>query len=316
MNLAELAQQFSTEDKAREFLEKTLWPNGPICPHCGIVGEAYKLTPKPGNKTHVRRGVWKCKECRKQFTVRVGTIFEDSHIPLHKWLLAIHLLCASKKGMSSHQIHRQLGITYKAAWFMTHRIREAMKQGPFQELLGGTVEVDETYIGPKVRGRGIYEGKQRKAPVVSLVERDGNVRSFHVADVTANTLRPILKEHISKQANLMTDDFPTYRYLGKEFASHDIINHTERTYSRYEAGKRISTNTVEGFFSIIKRGVYGSFHHISRQHLSRYLSEFDFRYNSRDVTDGERRQLAIKGAVGKRLTYYPAKGDETGSVVN
>lgn len=316
MNLAQLTEKFSTEEKARGFLEETLWPNGAVCPHCGIVGESYRLTAKPGSKRPVRPGVWKCRKCRKQFTVRVGTIFEDSHIPLHKWLLAIHLLCASKKGMSSHQIHRQLGITYKAAWFMTHRIRFAMQQGPFQELLKGTVEVDETYIGPKIRGLGVYEGKQRKAPVVSLVEREGNVRSFHVADITAKTLRPILKEHISQQASLMTDDFSTYTALGKDFASHDVINHSARSYSRYDGGKRISTNTVEGFFSIIKRGVYGSFHHISRQHLSRYLSEFDFRYNSRDVTDGARRQLAIKGMAGKRLTYYPTKRGETDSVVN
>lgn len=316
MNLAELVEKFSTEDKARKFLEETLWPNGPVCPHCNSVNESFRLEPKAGSKTHVRPGVWKCRKCRKQYTVRVGTIFEDSHIPLYKWLLAIHLLCASKKGMSSHQIHRQLGITYKAAWFMTHRIRFAMQQGPFLELLNGTVEVDETYIGPKTRGLGVYEGKQRKAPVVSLVEREGNVRSFHVADITAKTLKPILKEHISQQANLMTDDFTTYAALGKDFASHDVINHSGRSYSRYDGGKWISTNTVEGFFSIIKRGVYGSFHHISRQHLSRYLNEFDFRYNSRDVTDGERRQLAIKGMMGKRLTYYPAKRGETNSVLN
>lgn len=316
MNLAELAEQFSTEDKARGFLERTLWPDGPICPHCGSIDKSFRLEPKPGAKTHVRPGVWKCRECRNQYTVRVGTIFEDSHIPLHKWLLAIHLLCASKKGMSSHQIHRQLGITYKSAWFMTHRIRFAMQQGPFQELLKGTVEVDETYIGPKTRGLGVYEGKQRKAPVVSLVERDGNVRSFHVANVTANTLRPILKEHISQQASLMTDDFTTYASLGKDFASHDVINHSQHAYSRHEGEKVVSTNTVEGFFSILKRGVYGSFHHISRQHLDRYLQEFDFRYNSRDVTDGERRQLAIKGMAGKRLTYYPTKRGETNSVLN
>jgi len=329
MNLADLAKQFSTEDKARELLEKTLWPNGTVCPHCGLVGEAYQLTPKPGAKTHVRPGVWKCGGCRKQFTVRVGTIFEDSHIPLHKWLLAIHLLCASKKGMSSHQIHRQLGITYKSAWFMTHRIRHAMQQGPFQELLKGTVEVDETYVGGRVRvgSQAVRPGERpqdrkagidNKAPVVALVERGGKVRSMHVANVTGANLKQVLRENVEPSAHVMTDESPLYKFVPKQYGRHSTVNHREREYSRQEAdGVRVSTNTVEGFFSLLKRGVYGSFHHVSKQHLHRYLSEFDFRYNARDVDDGERRQLAIKGAAGKRLTYYPSKSEgETGSIVS
>src|SRR5579864_3020452 len=165
MNLNDLSQHFSSEDAAREFLEQTLWPDGPVCPHCGLVGEAYRLTPKAGAKTHVRPGVWKCSGCRKQFTVRVGTIFEDSHIPLHKWLMAIHLICSSKKGMSAHQLHRMLGIGYQAAWFMAHRIRYAMEHATFSKPLDGTVEIDETYVGGKAKGKGIWYGKHNKAPV-------------------------------------------------------------------------------------------------------------------------------------------------------
>jgi transposase-like protein len=328
MNLADLVQQFSTEDKAREFLEKTLWPDGPICPHCGLLGEAYRLEPKAGSKRPVRPGVWKCKGCRKQFTVKVGTIFEDSHIPLHKWLLAIHLLCASKKGMSSHQIHRQLGITYKSAWFMTHRIRYAMQQEAFQELLSGTVEVDETYVGGKLRigphadkpGERPQDRKRaidNKAPVVALVERSGKVRSMHVANVTAANLKEVLRQNVEPSAHVMTDESPVYNFVGKEFGRHSTVNHRDDEYARLEDdGILASVNTVEGFFSLLKRGVYGSFHHISKKHLPRYLNEFDFRYNARDIDDGERRQLAIKGVVGKRLSYYPTKRGETNSVVN
>lgn len=318
MNLIELAKQFSTEESAREFLEKTLWPDGPVCPHCGLIGEAYKLNAKPNGKTHVRPGVWKCKGCRKQFTVKVGTIFEDSHIPLHKWLMAMHLMNASKKGMSSHQLHRMLGITYKSAWFMTHRIRWAMRQESFDGTLTGEVEIDETYVGGKKIGKGVYEGKKAKAPVVSLVERNGSVRSFHVANVTAKNLKPIIEEHVNFGARLNTDDSVVYPKAIPKGMRHDAVNHSAREYSRIEpdTGRLITTNTVEGFFSILKRGVYGSFHHISKQHLHRYLSEFDFRYNARDVDDGERRQLAIKQVVGKRLTYYPSKVGETNPLVS
>lgn len=302
MNLTELAKNFSTEEDAIAYLESKLWPDGPVCPKCGLVGNAFRMESKAETKNKMRPGLWKCSGCRKTFRVTVNTIFEDSHIPLHKWMMAIHLMCASKKGVSAHQLHRMLGLGYRAAWFMAHRIRYAMV-GDISTPLGGIVEADETYIGAKTRGLGVYEGKRRKAPVVSLVERNGKARSFHVANITAKTLRPILKEHISEQANLMTDDFTTYAALGKDFASHDVINHTGRVYSRREGEKLITTNTVEGYFSILKRGVYGTFHHVSKQHLSRYLSEFDFRYNSRDVTDGERADAALKGFEGKRLTY-------------
>jgi transposase-like protein len=329
MNLADLAQQFSTEEAAISFLEKSLWPDGPICPHCGLLGEAFRLQSKPTSKNKMRPGMWKCKGCRKKFTVKIGTIFEDSHIPLRKWLLAIHLLCASKKGMSSHQIHRQLGITYKSAWFMTHRIRYAMKQDYDDfEPLSGTVEIDETYVGGKLRTgpHAVKPGERpqdrpraidNKAPVVSLVERGGKVRSIHVANVTAANLKEVIRQNVEPAAHVMTDEAGVYDFLGKEFGRHSTVNHRDKEYARREDdGTVASVNTVEGFFSLLKRGVYGSFHHISKQHLHRYLSEFDFRYNARDVDDGERRQLAIKQVVGKRLTYYPSKVGETSTLVN
>jgi transposase-like protein len=304
MNLIELAQQFNTEEKAREFLEKSLWPDGAICPHCGVIGESYRLVARPGSKKPVRPGVWKCRACSKQFTVKVGTIFEDSHIPLHKWLLAMHLMVASKKGMSSHQMHRQLGITYKSAWFMTHRIRWAMRQESFAGPLTGEVEADETYVGGKKIGQGVYAGKKAKAPVVSLVERGGGVRSFHVPEVTAENLRPIIDEHVNPGSRLNTDDSAVYPAALPEGMQHDVVNHSIREYSRVEDGRLITTNTVEGFFSLLKRGVYGTFHNISKHHLHRYLNEFDFRYNARKITDGERTALAIQGAEGKRLMYH------------
>jgi transposase-like protein len=306
MNLIDLAQKFNTEAEAREFLERKRWPNGAVCPHCGVEGESYRLMPKAGSKKPVRAGVWKCGGCRKQFTVRVGTIFEDSHIPLHKWTLAIHLMVSSKKGMSAHQFHRMLGIGYQAAWFMCHRIRYAMTQEPLSSKLAkfnGPVEMDETYVGGKKIGQGVYAGKQNKAPVVSLVERHGKVRSFHVANVTAANLKPIIEENINAGARLNTDDAAVYDAAVPEGMRHDVVNHSAREYSRRENGMLITTNTVEGYFSLLKRGVYGTFHHVSKAHLHRYLSEFDFRYNARDIDDGERAVLAIKGTAGKRLMY-------------
>jgi transposase-like protein len=310
MNLSDIAEQFSTEEKARDFLEKTLWPDGAVCPHCGVLGESYRLNPKPNGKSHVRTGVWKCGGCRQQFTVKVGTIFEDSHIPLHKWLQAIHLLCASKKGMSSHQIHRMLGITYKSAWFMTHRIRYAMK--PLDcDKLQGTVEIDETYVGGKVKGHGIKAGRDNKAPVVTLVERGGQARSFHVEHVNANNLKPIIKAGVHGWSQVMTDDANVYPFVLKnEVASHDVVCHSKGEYVRHEAGKSVHTNTAESFFSLIKRGVYGTFHHLSKKHLHRYLSEFDFRYNAREVSDGERTEKAIQSVVGKRLMYRTRLGSQ------
>lgn len=306
MNLNDLAQNFSDEDKARTFLEKMRWPDGVACPHCGVVGQAYRLEPKADAKTHVRKGVWKCGACREQFTVTVGTIFEDSHIPLNKWLMAIHLLCASKKGMSAHQLHRMLGVTYKSAWFMAHRIRYAMSQKPTDKL-SGIVEVDETYVGGYQKGKpGRRFGKRtNKSAVVSLVERNGEVRSFRIGRVTSKNLRQVIGRHVERDSSLMTDDFRAYWPVGKKYASHNVVKHTEGEYSRVDGNTIIHTNTVEGYFSILKRGINGVYHHVGKQHLHRYLSEFDFRYNSRKETDGERALQALKGFEGKRLTYRP-----------
>lgn len=311
MNLVDLAQHFSDEDKAREFLEKQRWPEGPVCPHCGVIGQAYKLEPKAEGKAHVRKGVWKCGECREQFTVTVGTIFEDSHIPLHKWLLAYHLLCSSKKGISAHQLHRMLGITYKSAWFMAHRIRYSMSQEPLSSKLAGIIEVDETYVGGKTRigpqtmpvGERPHDIKSpvhNKAAVVSVLQRAGRVQSRHVQRVTAKTMKPIIEEMVAEDAHLMTDDSTVLKSVGKN-RKHDRVNHSAKEYARQENGISISTNGVEGYFSILKRGINGVYHHVGKQHLHRYLSEFDFRYNTREISDGERTQQAIRATSGKRL---------------
>jgi transposase-like protein len=304
MNLTSIAQHFSDPEKARKFLEAQRWPNGAVCPHCGLEGESYRLEPKKNGDTHVRKGVWKCSGCREQFTVTVGTIFEDSHIPLNKWLMAIHLLCSSKKGMSAHQLHRMLGVTYKSAWFMAHRIRYAMAQLNLPKL-SGTVEVDETYIGGKQEygPHGFRKNKSNKAPVVSLIERGGNVRSFHQEVVTGKTLKQVVRENVTPDSHVMTDDHPGYGGLKKDFRRHSTIRHSWKVYARKEGDVLISTNTIEGYFSILKRGITGVYHHVGKQHLHRYLSEFDFRYNSRHVEDGERSLLAIRKVTGKRLKY-------------
>jgi len=285
---------FLNEDAAREYLEQERWPNGAVCPHCGTIG-AYKLQPKIDSKTPVRKGVWKCKACRRQFTVTVGTIFADSHIPIHQWLSAIQFLCASKKGMSAHQLHRMLNITYKSAWFMAHRIRLAMTQLPVDKLQG-IVEADETYIGGKAHGkRG--RGAANKVPVFALVQRNGDVRSFKVDRVTAKNLKSSIREHVDKNATIMTDEFPVYKGLNKEFAGHRTVNHGTGEYVNGD----VHTNCAEGYFSLLKRGIFGTYHHVSKQHLDRYLAEFNFRYNSRKVEDGIRMMLAIDGVKGKRL---------------
>lgn len=310
MNLNDIAKNFSDEDKARAFLEAQRWPKGTVCPHCGVEGESYRLQPKENGKTHVRSGVWKCGGCRKQFTVRVGTIFEDSHIPLNKWLMAIHLLCASKKGMSAHQLHRMLGVTYKSAWFMAHRIRYAMSQEPLSSKLSGIVEVDETYVGGKRKGKPGRPGKDsHKAPVVSLVQRKGNVRSFHVPRITGHNLKKVIRENVSTESSVMTDDYNLYRGLKKEYASHDVIRHKFKQYARRIGDKVVHVNSAEGYFALLKRGIVGSFHHVSKRHLQRYLDEFDFRYNARRINDGERFMLALKGVGGKRLTYRDSRGN-------
>lgn len=264
MNLNDLIKHCNSEDDARSFLESQRWPDGAICPHCGVQGESYRLTAKPGSKSGVRPGVWKCGGCRKQFTVKVGTIFEDSHIPLTTWLRAIHLLCASKKGMSAHQLHRILGITYKSAWFMAHRIRYAMSQEPLSSKLNGTVEVDETYVGGRRRGtkRGRPGVQSHKAPVVSLVQRNGQVRSFHLPRITGENLKRVIRENVSTEAAIMTDDYALHHGLRNEFASHDIIRHKYGEYARTTRdGRRVHVNGAEGYFALLKRGIVGTFHH-------------------------------------------------------
>jgi transposase-like protein len=283
-----------SEDEARTLLEGLRWPDGPACPHCGGA-DPYRLTPRPGAKRPGRKGLLKCRACRKQFTVTVGTIFEDSHIPLVTWLHVIHLMSASKKGISAHQIHRMMGVTYKSAWFMCHRIRYAMTQEPLKSKLAGIVEVDETYVGGKSRGRGYDSARERKIPVMGLLERGGRVRAM--VPVSGKNLKEMVREHVATEAHVMTDEFNHYKGLGDEFAAHSTVNHSIREYAR----GNVTTNTIEGFFALLKRGVMGTFHHISKRHMGRYLDEFTFRYDRRKMTDKERAVSAIKATEGKRL---------------
>jgi hypothetical protein len=271
------------------------------------------LKARPSSKKPVRKGVWKCYGCCEQFTVTVGTVFEDSHIPLHRWLLAGYLLCASKKGMSAHQIHRMTGISYKTVWFMMHRLRFAMTQHGMIEKLRGVVEIDEVWIGPKekwsgLRGTGHPESKKR--PVVSLMERRENgssVRSFPVERVTLENIKPIMKEHVEVGTRIQTDEATVYHWIHDDFPEHDVVTHKKREYSRHENGRHITTNTVEGFFGLVRRGVFGTYHHWGRGYLQQYLNEFDFRYNHRKVNDSERTMLMLKATEGKRLTLRQPK---------
>lgn len=311
------APHFTNEDKAREHLEALRWPEGPFCPHCGSVN-AKRLPAQRGrpSKAHpdgaIRNGVVQCNDCRKQYSVTVGTVFESSKIPLHKWLLANHLLCASKKGMSAHQLHRMLGITYKSAWFMFHRIREAMRSDDVT-LMGGTggmVEVDETYIGRR-KGEPVRQGGGHKMKVLALVDREsGKVRSFTDPKLTAKEIHPIMLANIAKEARLMTDEARLYWNIGKDFAEHNRVLHAGFEYVR-KGDATIHTNTVEGYFSIFKRGMRGVYQHCGEQHLHRYLAEFDFRYTNRSangVEDDARADRALKGIAGKRVTYRRTDG--------
>jgi transposase-like protein len=292
---------YHDEDAARRHFEAIRWPAGPVCPHCGVIDNATELKGKS-----TRPGVYKCKDCRKPFTATIGTLYERSHIPLHKWLLATRLLCGSKKGMSAHQLWRQLGFgSYRTAWFMAHRIREGMREAHLPEPMGGEgkfVEADETYVGGKAKNRAYAKTVPYKEAVMSLVERGGKVRSHHVAEVTATTLKPILVEAIATDTHFRTDQSPVYTGIGEGFVSHATVNHSIKEYVRGDA----HTNTAEGYFSILKRGIYGVYHHVSAEHLKRYLGEFDFRYNHRialGFDDATRAMLAVKGIAGKRLTY-------------
>ncbi|MGP8049963.1 MAG: IS1595 family transposase [Desulfobaccales bacterium] len=296
------APQFLSEEAAYEFAESKIWSKGRVCPHCGSKERSTKMNGKA-----TRIGLYKCYACRKQFTVKIGTIFEDSHVPMRLWLQAIYLLSASKKGFSAHQLHRTLGVTLKTAWFMGHRIREAMREGtlaPFGSN-GGAVEVDETFLWneanmPKRRG---YAHKRK---VLSLVDRDsGEARSIVIDDLSAKAVVPILKENIAHEARVMTDDAGQYKYLNEHFSEHGTVCHSTGEYVSL-ADPSIHTNTVEGFFSIFKRGMKGVYQHCKKSHLHRYLAEFDFRYGkriARGIDDTERADKLLCGVVGKRLTY-------------
>lgn len=298
LNLSALAKYFSDEDAARELLEEMRWgKDGAVCPHCGGA-DPYKLVAKATSKKPGRKGLYKCKACRKQFTVTVKTVFEDSRIPLSKWLLAIHLLGSSKKGMSAHQLHRNLGISYKAAWFMAHRLRYAMTQEPFAKL-SGVIEMDEAYIGGRRKNaKGRKPGP--KMAVVALIERGGRARAFPVERVDSSTLHKAMVQHIdTKRSELMTDELPLYGGEVVAGMAHGAVEHGKGIYAR----GRVHSNTVEGFFSLLKRGINGTFHHVGKGHLHRYCDEFSFRYSHREKTDGERSNLIVMGAEGKRLTY-------------
>lgn len=301
--LADVSQL--TEDEARETFERIRWPNGPVCPHCGSV-EATKLD----GKAH-RVGLYRCKGCAEQFTATVNTILEDSHLPIRTWLMAFAILCSAKKGVSALQLQRQLGLgSYRTAWHLCHRIRHAMSKEPLAGLLKGTVEVDETYVGGKPRpehgkpkakrGRGT-----KKTPIVALVERGGRVRARKVDRVNAVTLKGAIRENVDRSSRIMTDEWNAYRGIGKEFdGGHQAVNHSQGEYVRGDA----HVNTGESFFALLKRGVVGSFHSVSKQHLDRYCDEFSFRWNRREISDSERTMEAIKGAEGKRLSYREPVG--------
>lgn len=299
MLLTEIAKM--TEEKAREYLEGIRWPNGPVCPHCG----SQNVTRLHGEKH--RDGAIQCNECRDQFTVTVGSVMESSKVPLVKWVMAFHLLCSSKKGFSALQLQRELGLgSYRTAWFMMHRVRHAMEGKPLQELLTGTIEVDETYVGgkPRITGKSKRGRGTSKKPVMVLVERDGDARVKPIERVDGATLKQEIRDNVGPESQIMTDDFSSYNGLASEFASHDTVNHSAKEYAREKSdGSVVHTNTAESFFALIKRGHYGVYHQMSKKHLLRYCTEFGFRWNHRKVSDGERTESAIKQAEGKRLTY-------------
>jgi transposase-like protein len=325
-----LKPQYQSEPAAREYLENLLWKDGPVCPHCGVIGEATKLNKNMSFETHGRDGLHKCKGCGKQFTITVGTIFEDSHIPLHKWLLAFHLMCSSKKGVSALQIQRELfgedetkkdkkgkprlKGSYRTAWFLCHRIRWAMTQTPWAEKLSGVVESDETYIGGKGKGSG-KPGRpgveSKKTPVLALVQRGGDVRSFPIERATLKNIKPIIKEHVDPSTHLVTDEFPVYYHVRDSVAKHSEITHKTKQYARKdEGGFNVTTNTVESFFALLKRSNYGIHHHMSRKYLGSYCAERDFVYNGRKLTDTPRTEKALKAAEGKRLMLKQPKNTE------
>jgi transposase-like protein len=292
------AKPVRDEAAAYAWVEAQVWPNGPICPHCGGTERIGKM----GGKS-TRIGTYKCYQCRKPFTVKVGTVFESSHIPMRLWLQAMVLMCSSKKGISSNQLHRVLGVSLKSAWFMSHRIREAMRVVGMTPMggAGEVVEVDETFFG-HVKGEPKRRGTGHKHVVLSLIQRGGSARSFHVEGTRVADIAPVIRENLKRESTMMTDEGTYYHQVGREFARHEMVNHKQEEYVRGDA----HTNTAEGFFSIFKRGMHGVYQHCSEKHLHRYLAEFDFRYSNRvklGVDDDERTTRVVKGIVGKRLTY-------------
>ncbi len=309
LTLDEIQSRFGTDEKARQYLEEIRWPNGVVCPHCKNADHKRIWEIKENPEKKIRAGLYHCAECGKQFTVTVGTIFEDSHIPLRKWLVAWYLLCSSKKGISSLQIQRMLGLgSYRTALFMMHRIRYALAHPAFTGMLKGVVEVDETYVGGKATGMG-KKGRcvsGNKTCVVSLVERGGNSRSFVLDRITGQTLKSAIMDHVQDGSVVVTDDYFGYRGIPKIFR-HKTVKHGAKEYWRKEKDLDVHTNTVESKFSLLKRGIVGTFHQVSKKHLPLYLAEFDHRFNHRKDTDGARTVSALKLAEGKRLTLKPLK---------
>jgi len=311
LNFSQIAKQYSDENEAYRFLESIRWETGIICPHCNHIGATFIEPEKGRRKTRTGkitfRRIWRCESCKKQFSVLIGTIFEDSRIPLSKWLLAIHELNSDKNGISSCEIARKLGITQKTAWFIGQRIRFAITHSPLEEKLTGTVEVDETYVGGLEKNKHAdrktanTQGRstKTKTPVLSAVQRGGRIYSESMKAVSSKNIREVLRDHVSRKAVLNTDTFPAYESVGKEFKRHEVVDHN---LGEYVKGK-VYTNTAEGYFSQFKRSLSGTFHSVSEKHLDRYLAEFDYRYNTRRKKDGERTKEAIRRVAGKRLSY-------------
>ncbi len=307
------AKHFNEEAAAYAFVEARLWANGRVCPHCGVIDKSGALRGKDD-----RVGLYKCYACRKKFTVKVGTIFEDSHVQMRDWLVAIHLICSSKKGFSANQLHRTLGVTLKTAWFIGHRVREAMRIGGLAPMggAGGIVEIDETFIGRKPDVEARPGWVHHKHAVLTLVERGGSARSFHVENVTKEDVLPIVRANLDRESHVMTDEAKRYAQLGNEFAKHDAVDHSrgEYGYTDRKTGTKVHTNTIEGYYSIFKRGMKGVYQHCGERHLHRYLAEFDFRYSNRIKTgydDTARADSALAGAKGRRLMY---KDSQTASI--
>lgn len=299
VDITQLAEYFASEEKAYDLIESIRWPNGPVCPHCGNTEKSYRLNIK-----RQKRRVWKCKECRKQYSVLKDTVFENSHIPLNKWLAAFYLMCSSKKSISASQIQRTLRITYKSAWHLCHRIRYAMTQEPLKGLLQDIVEVDETYVGGKKR-KGTRPGRgTAKTPVITLISRkDGRARSQKLESLTAKSMHKIVEDNVEVSAYIMTDEFRAYRGLENKFAGHRTVDHSKKEYCR----GIVHVNFAESYFSLLKRGIIGAYHHVSDYHLPMYLAEFDFRWNHRKASDWERTVAALRMVEGKKLTYREPK---------